>query len=403
MSPVEPTSEKARAPVRLLMVDDDVPWRTLCRRLLSRDPNRAWEVTAVASRAEALAVPRLGEFGCLLVDYRLPDGTGTELVEDLRSSLGARLPPVVVISAGGGEDAAAHAVRTQATDYLAKRALTPDALYRSLGNAVEKGELRADARQRRSELRRVNGELERRAVEIQTFYHTVSHEMKTPLTAAREFVALVRDGVAGELVDDQRQLLDHALESCDQITRQFDDLIDLTRLETGKLRLTFEPASIERTVDRCLAMVNGAATERDIEVVREVEPGLGEVTMDAGRIGQVLVNLLGNAIKFTEPGGRVVLSAKRHRDGRRVRLRVADTGRGVAKADRARIFDRLYQVDRAVDDPAASGLGLGLSISREIVRSHGEELRLHSRVGIGSTFGFDLPLVGSPATTAKVP
>ncbi len=399
-----------RQPARLLMVDDDVPWRTLARRLLARDPHLEWTVTAVASAAEALATPDLRRFDCLLIDYRLPDGTGTELVERLRDKLRTRLPPVVVISAGGGEDAAMHAVRAHATDYLAKRALTPDALYRSLGNAVEKGELRATVRSRRDELRRANGELERRAVEIQRFYHTVSHEMKTPLTAAREFVAIVRDGLAGDLNAEQTSLLEHALESCDQITRQFDDLIDLTRLETGKLRLDFAPARIDRTVERCLAMVASAAAARDIELVCELEPELPAVTMDAGRIGQVLVNLVGNAIKFTDPGGRVVLSARAHRDGKRLRLRVLDTGRGIAKADRARIFERLYQVDRAVDDPAASGLGLGLSISREIVRGHGHELRLYSRVGLGSTFGFDLPVATTPtaprsgaSSPAKVP
>ena len=403
MSTAEPRFATPDRPARLLMVDDDVPWRTLCRRLLGRDPGRTWEVTTAASRAEALAVSGLADFDCLLIDYRLPDGTGTELVENLRARLGTRLPPVVVISAGGGEDAATHAVRAHATDYLAKRGLTPDALYRSLGNAVEKGELREAVRLRRAELRRANGELERRANQITSFYHTVSHEMKTPLHSAREFVSLVRDGVAGEVNDDQAALLDEALESCEQLRRQFDDMLDMTRLETGKLTLSFEPASIERAVERCLAMVAKTAAERGIAVSSEVEPGLGDAVMDASRINQVLVNLVNNALKFTEPGGRVTVRAGRRRDGRHVRLTVTDTGRGIAKADRARIFDRLYQVDRAVDDPAASGLGLGLSISRDIVREHGTELKLHSRVGIGSTFGFDLPLAGSPSTEAKVP
>ena len=403
MSTAESSQAKTRTPSRLLMVDDDAPWRTLARRLLARDPDRDWTVETAESRAETLEVPDLGAFDCLLIDYRLPDGTGTDLVEDLRGRLKVRLPPVVVISAGGGEDAATRAVRAHATDYLAKRGLTPDALYRSLGNAVEKGGLRRETRQRSVELRRANAQLERRAAEIQSFYHTVSHEMKTPLTAAREFVSLVRDGVAGDVTDDQRQLLDEALESCEQLRRQFDDMLDMTRLETGKLRLSFEPASIAKAVERCVAMVAGSAEERGIEVVSTVEPGLGDATMDAGRINQVLVNLANNALKFTEPGGRVTVTARRHRDGRRARLAVSDTGRGIAKADRTRIFDRLYQVDRAIDDPAANGLGLGLSISRDIVREHGADLKLASRVGVGSTFGFDLPLAGSPSTTAKVP
>ena len=396
MSTHEPDSENARVSTRLLMVDDDEPWRLLCRRLLARDPDRDWTVETAASRGEALETPELGDYDCLLVDYRLPDGTGTDLVEELRARLRSRLPPVVVISAGGGEDAAARAVRAHATDYLAKRGLTPDALFRSLGNAVEKGALRSETRRRSAELRRANEQLERRAVEIQTFYHTVSHEMKTPLTAAREFVALVRDGVAGDIGEEQRQLLDEALESCEQLRRQFDDMLDMTRLETGKLQLRFAPDSIEKAVERCLAMIAGNAAERGIEVCSTVEPGLGDATMDAGRINQVLVNLVNNALKFTEPGGRVGVAARRHRDGRRARLTVSDTGRGIAKHDRTRIFERLYQVDRAVDDPAASGLGLGLSISRDIVREHGSDLKLASRVGVGSTFGFDLPLAGIP-------
>ena len=377
---------------RLLIVDDDQTYLALCSRYLDKDSDYRYQIVTATGAAEAIAACEEAPFDCLLIDYGLPDSTGTDLIGTLRERLDGRLPPVVVISAHGTADAAIEAVRADAADFLTKREVSGQALRRSIGNAVEKGRLKRSVAQRRRELQRANGELERRAIEIQRFYHTVSHEMKTPLTAAREFVAIVRDGLGGPVTDEQTALLDHALECCDQITTQFNDLIDLTRLETGKLRLERRPESLEAVVERSLAMCRSAAAKKSIALSRGGEKDLPPLEIDAGRIAQVLSNLIGNAVKFTPPGGRVRLDTRRSADAPAVEISVVDSGVGIDKVDQERIFDRLYQVRIAADDPDSSGLGLGLSIAREIVRGHGGELEVASEVGRGSTFTFTLPI-----------
>ena len=382
---------------RLLIVDDDLTYLALCRRYLTRAEDYTYDIVTVSGAAEALAACAEAPFDCLLIDYGLPDRTGTDLIGTLRKRLGSALPPVVVISADVTADAAIEAVRHHASDFLTKREVSATALRRSLGNAVEKGRLQRAVTARRRELQTANRELERRAVEIQRFYHTVSHEMKTPLTAAREFVAIVRDGLAGEVSNDQAELLGHALECCDQITTQFNDLIDLTRLETGKMRLERSPTGFADVVERSIAMCESAARAKSLVVEHDVEENLPDLDIDGGRIVQVLSNLLGNAIKFTPGGGRVRLEAHRapDRDADAVEVRVVDSGCGISESDCRKIFDRLYQVRIAADNPESSGLGLGLSISREIVRGHGSDLVVDSRVGAGSTFSFTLPIASA--------
>ena len=398
----------AEGAARLLIVDDDATYLALCTRYLRKSFEPAYEIVTAADVDGALAACAETPFDCLLIDYGLPGASGTDLIGTLRSRLGAALPPFVLISADSSADAATQAVRAHAADFLSKREVSATALRRSIGNAVEKGRLQRAVQSRRRELQRANATLERRAVEIQRFYHTVSHEMKTPLTAAREFVAIVHDGLGGPVTDEQRELLAHALECCDQITTQFNDLIDLTRLETGKLRLERGAHALDELLERALAMCASAAAAKSVSLERAGEAGLPPLDIDAGRIVQVLTNLLGNAVKFTPAGGRVRLetalatSAAGASPGASpgtspgttddaVVVRVIDSGCGISEDDRELIFDRLYQVRVAADDPDSSGLGLGLSIAREIVRGHGGELLVDSRVGVGSTFSFTLP------------
>ena len=384
--------------VRLLIVDDDETYLTLCTRYLRKDADRRYEIVTASDAESALSACSATPFDCLLIDYGLRGGTGTELMGTLRSRLGRALPPFVLISADESAGAATQAVRAHAADFLSKREVSASSLGRSIRNAVEKGRLQRAVHVRQRELREANATLERRAIEIQRFYHTVSHEMKTPLTAAREFVAIVRDGIGGPVTEEQSELLGHALECCDQITTQFNDLIDLTRLETGKLRLVKAPSSLDSVTSRALAMCAGAASAKAVSLERTGERDSPPLDIDVGRIVQVLSNLIGNAVKFTDAGGRVQLDTRLEPSAGRVLVRVVDSGRGIAPDDLERIFDRLYQVSSAADDPDSSGLGLGLSIAREIVRGHDAELHVESRVGTGSTFSFTLPFAGCDAS-----
>jgi signal transduction histidine kinase len=375
---------------RILIVDDDIVFRSLCRRRLQRDERSQNTCEEVGTAVEALSALSPGSHDCLLVDYRLPEMLGTELIESMRAKLGEEMPPVIVLTADGGENAATHAVRVSAADFMSKEDAGAAPLCRSVRNAVEQGRLRAGMRRQSEELVAANSELLNRAREIDRFYHTVSHEMKTPLTGARDMVAIVRDELLGGLTDEQREVLDDALVCCDQLTRQFHDLLDMTRLETGKLSLSVEPTPLDTLVRRCLTLASAEATRRSITLERHGETDLPDVLMDGSRISQVISNLLNNAIKFTEAGGRVRLVVRRLACGERVSVRIVDTGQGIERAHCRRIFERLYQVDEHGIKGTGGGMGLGLSIARDIMDGHGESLRVYSRPGTGSSFALTL-------------
>ncbi len=177
------------------------------------------------------------------------------------------------------------------------------------------------------------------------------------------------------------------------MTANLNDLIDSARLDIGKLRLKIEPVRVPWLVDFAMASIRQMANAKSLELEARLTPDLPPVNADPVRLTQILGNLLCNAAKFTEPGGRIVLAARpAAEDAGRVEFSVGDTGCGIPPEYISQIFDRLFQVSSAGDELMGSGLGLGLSIAQQLVHLHGGELRVESQVGRGSTFTFSLPV-----------
>lgn len=375
---------------RILLVEDDSAFTYLCKRYLRADNTNTYHVVSAASIAEACAVAIVDNFDCMVVDYKLPDGLGTELISTLIKNDGEDTAPAILLTAHESKQVAVDAIRSGACDFMEKAAMTKSGLLRAVANAVEIGKLKKANLERLRELEDANALLIQRNEEIQRFYHTVSHEVKTPLTAIQEFVSIVCDGLAGEIVDQQKTILQYALESCGQITQQFNDLLELSRFETGKMSIDLSPGSIYEVFDHCYVAAAPAAEAKGIALSIVDSPGFPMVMMQRDRIIQTLSNLINNAIKFTDSGGEVSISSKLSDDRQRLILCVSDTGCGIPAADLQRIFDRLYQVTPSSDRADTSGLGLGLSIASEIVSLHGSKLEVESVVGEGSRFSLEL-------------
>lgn len=374
---------------RLLLVDDDPAYSRLCVRYLRRVENCVYKVSLASSASEAIDICAQSSFDCVLMDYELPDSTGTEALQSLHDLLGSNLPPTIIMTAGDSEAAAISAVRSGAVDFLSKRNVSTAVLMRTIGNAVETGRLKRSIQIRGQQLKAANDELMRRNEEIQNFYHTVSHEIKTPLAATREFVAILSDQLIGPVNPQQQELLSHATECCDQITAQFNDLLDLTRLETGKLRLEKCAQPLKALIDRCVIAGRIVADSKNITIETSLPRDLPEFNFDRFRITQVLSNLLNNAIKFTPNGGVVSIVCAWNSTSDELNIRVIDTGCGIAKKHIERVFDRLYQIESEVETEH-SGLGLGLAIATKIVSQHGGCLHVESEEGNGSTFVLSL-------------
>jgi len=241
----------------------------------------------------------------------------------------------------------------------------------------------------RRELEYSHACLAKKSSELESVYHNVSHELKTPLTAAREFVSLVHDGVGGELTTAQRKRLGTALECCDRLTFLLDNWMETVRSETGKLELHKEPTHIDQLVAGMVATYDVLAAKKGIKL--ELKPNAPSVVadVDAGRIEQTLANLISNAVKFTDPSGLV--RARTGTNGDSVFIEVSDNGRGIRASHQKDIFSPFFQAEHS-DTSQKQGMGLGLHVCRSIVEEHDGELTLASELGVGSTFTVWLPI-----------
>jgi PAS domain S-box-containing protein len=212
----------------------------------------------------------------------------------------------------------------------------------------------------------------------------VSHDLGNPLSAIRIGTKLVRRRLSEDESDALRQL-DGIRQAAEQMERLINDLLDVKRLEAGQLTLQRRPQRPASLLTEVVEMIGSIAEERGQQLVCEADEGLAAVSIDRPRMLQVLQNLLGNAMKFTPPGGRIVLRAATH-DGA-VRISVSDTGPGIPEAHLPYIFDRFWQAKRE----GRLGLGLGLAIARGIVEAHGGRIWAESRVGAGTNVYFTLP------------
>jgi PAS domain S-box-containing protein len=220
------------------------------------------------------------------------------------------------------------------------------------------------------------------------FVSVVSHELRTPLTSIRGSLRLIEGGKTGELPADAMDLVRMANSNCERLLRLINDILDLDKIEAGKLRLRLEQLELREVVDRAVRSVQGLATESGVTLsIALASPAAVEGDLD--RLVQVLTNLLSNAIKFSPPQSDVHIVGGAGREGR-VRLSVQDQGPGIPPEQIPRLFGKFQQLDSS-DTRTKGGTGLGLAISKAIVEQHGGEIGVESEVGRGTVFWFELP------------
>ncbi|HEY9856605.1 MAG TPA: ATP-binding protein [Stenomitos sp.] len=247
----------------------------------------------------------------------------------------------------------------------------------------------------RAENERLQREMIERLQEVDRlkgdFINAASHELRTPLTSILGYTEFMEDGIGGALSAEHRQFVGEIHEGALRLRRIVDDLLDFARLEAGTFTLVPQESDLGQLVHRELASLRPQADEAQIRLAEELPDHPVPLRMDARRIGQVILNLVGNAIKFTRPGGRITVRVHECPGGWRVE--VADTGIGIPDGHLERLFDKFYQVDPSTTRERG-GTGLGLAISKALIEAHGGALGVQSEPGVGSAFWFTLPHAG---------
>jgi len=339
----------------------------------------------------------------LLLDWRLPNMSGIEVLRFVRRSLDETSLPVLMLTVHGGKAEVVEGLSAGANDYLTKPYDEAELLARvtSLQRLHDMSdELRAERRRQRElllEARDASLRAERANRSKDDFLATVSHELRTPLNAISGWVTLLRSAnLSPERVSDALETIDRNVRAQ---TRLIDDLLDVSRIISGKLSLTMEPTDLAKVVRAAVDSLRPQAENKRIALQVDVAAPVAATLGDASRLQQVVWNLLANALKFTPAGGKI--DVRLAATETELELMVADDGQGIAPEALPQIFDRFNQAESSFTR-SHGGLGLGLAIVRHIVALHGGRVGAESLgPGQGATFRVTVPRTHGPSAPSS--
>ena len=383
----------------IIVVEDEKGARaTLCGIL----NDAGYNVIGVEKGAEALETIQKSPFDAVITDIRLPDVGGMEILE-----MAKEINPdaaVIVITGYASVETAVDAVNQGAYAYFVKP-VNPDDLKTTIANALRQQRLAQENKRLVDRLQRsnkllfeANEELRKATRAKSEFMANMSHELRTPLNVIIGFSELMLDEVPGKINEEQSQSLNDILSSGRHLLDLINDILDLSKIESGKMELKLRNFSLPTMIEsvRRVMMPMLAPKKQGLEI--DVEEGLTTVYADRDKVRQVLLNLLSNATRFTPDGGE--LKVKAIRDDDWCRVSVIDSGIGIRREDQERIFEPFYQLDNPLTEEKG-GTGLGLTIARQITERHGGRIRVDSEYGKGSRFTFTLPLATANSHNQK--
>jgi len=276
-------------------------------------------------------------------------------------------------------------------------------LARQSAMALSKASLFAQLQRNNQELAAANAKLLELDKLKSQFLSVATHELRTPLSIILGYNSMLAESLGDRLTAEERDTLREAVGSCKRLIRMVNSMLDITQIESGHMKMNLAPADLRRVSSQVVSLFQQQAKSKGISLGLEVPANLPVMMLDAERIEQVLVNLIGNALKFTSPGGSVKVSVRQTGVQAPIVVSVADTGIGISSQDKDRIFDEFSQVRRRAGKQPCEGSGLGLAIARRIVQAHQGTLSVASELGRGSVFSLHLPvklLIGKSESSA---
>jgi len=233
------------------------------------------------------------------------------------------------------------------------------------------------------------------------FLSIATHELRTPLTIIMGYNSMLAEGLHDRATIEERELLQESVSACQRLIRLVNSMLDINQIEAGKMTMKFAESDLNAIVRNVVNLFQSEAAKKQIHLSLEVPVHLPRLLLDADRIEQVVINLVGNSMKFTAEGGGIHVSVRYTIEAETVQISVQDTGIGIAPEDQEIIFDEFAQVGKHVANRQPEGSGLGLAIAKRIVEAHAGHMHLKSATGEGSTFTFTLPVRLAQATASS--
>ena len=377
---------------RILVVDDEKEIRGFLSKALTRIGG--FQVELAESGEEALQKMEKDPFDLVLTDLKMPKMDGLQLISEIAKSKPETL--TMMMTGHGTIDSALTAMKRGASDYLMKP-LNLDELIVRIRKVLEEKQRFVRLRDFADQLEKANQELRRIDSMKSEFVSIASHELRTPLAAIKNAVQLVLRETAGKINENQAKFLSMAERNINRLTNILNDLLNLSRIESGRIEMKFENVCLKGIIELTASSLKPHADGKSIKIDVEINQPLPAIYADPEKMEQILTNLIGNAIKFTPEGGRILIAAqplphdRKDGYGDRVVVSVKDTGIGIPSEHLDAIFEKFHQVEGSLQR-SVSGTGLGLAITKGLVEAHQGKIWVESEFGKGSTFTFTLPI-----------
>ena len=392
--------------LNILIIDDDEVDRMAVSRAL-KSASVPTKLSEASDYSEAIEILEKNDFDCIFVDYLLPGKDGLAVVQDIRAS-GSKVP-LIVLTGQGDEQTAVELMKAGASDYIAKSRITPDLLSATLRNVIRiyEAELQIELfnkqlRESNELLKKKNKELEekREQIHIQNlklleasetkskFLATMSHELRTPLNAIMAFSQMLQRKNKGNFSSSQVDMIERIHGNGKNLLALINDILDFSKIEAGGLKLYPEEFDLSQLINTTTDELRSLRSQKQLDVKVEINLENTKTVNDRNRVRQILVNLISNAIKFTDEG-MILIEASEISESHLV-ITVKDTGIGISKDDVKHIFEPFRQINQTISRKYA-GTGLGLAITQSLVKMMNGKVSVESKVDRGSTFIVDLP------------
>lgn len=369
---------------RLLVADDNEVNRSLLTRRLTRDGH---EVLQAADGREALVLARRERPDLLLLDVMMPELNGFEVLREVKADEQLKDAPVIMISALSEMESIVQCIAAGADDYLTKP-FDAVLLAARIGAGLERKRLRDSELHLLAQLRDSLDQLKALNQLKNDLTDMIVHDLRTPLTSIHSGLHTME--LAVELDELGHDLLHMAMSGSQTLLGMINDLLDVSKMESGTMVLEYAPVAPSDVARAAVEQVAALSREYEQQIATDVPDELPVLDADSDKLRRILVNLLGNAIKFTPQGGAIQVRARRAGDLDGVRFEVADSGEGIPAEARSRIFEKFGQVETRKAGRKMS-TGLGLTFCKLAVEAHGGEIDVDSELGRGSTFWFTIP------------